>query len=103
MWLSEWLKKRKTAPSESANKRLRILAVSISLDDIFLLEYLGGQHGWETKFAGSPQDAFKLASYGDFDLILCDRNQSGISLARGNGSPGGQFAAQLHPSRLSNE
>ena len=77
MWLSEWLKKRNTVLSESANKRLRILAVSISLDDIFLLEYLGNQHGWETKFAGSPQEAFKLASYGDFDLILCDRNQPG--------------------------
>ena len=77
MWLSEWLKKRNTELSESANKRLRILAVSISLHDIFLLEYLGNQHGWETKFAGSPQEAFKLASYGGFDLILCDRNQSG--------------------------
>ena len=77
MWLSEWLKKRNTALSESANKRLRILAVSISLDDIVLLEYLGNQHGWETKFAGSPQEAFKLASYGGFDLILCDRNQPG--------------------------
>ncbi len=61
MWLSEWLKKRNTALSESANKRLRILAVSISLDDIFLLEYLGNQHGWETKFGDSPQEAFKLA------------------------------------------
>jgi CheY-like chemotaxis protein len=77
LWLSEWLKERNTALSESANKRLRILAVSISLDDIVLLEYLGNQHGWETKFAGSPQEAFKLASYGGFHLILCDRNQSG--------------------------
>jgi CheY-like chemotaxis protein len=77
LWLSEWLKKRNTALSESANKRLRILAVSISLNDIFLLEYLANQHGWETKFAGSPQEAFKLASYGGFHLILCDRNQSG--------------------------
>jgi CheY-like chemotaxis protein len=77
MWLSEWLKKRNAELSQSAGNRLRILAVSISLDDIFLLEYLGNQHGWETKFAGSPQEAFKLASYGCFDLILCDRNQSG--------------------------
>ena len=77
MWLSEWLKKRNTALSESAGKRFRILAVSISLDDIFLLEYLGNQHGWETKFAGSPQEAFKLVPYGNFDLILCDRNQPG--------------------------
>ena len=78
MWLSEWLKKRNTALSASSPKRLRILAVSISLDDIFMLEYLGNQHGWEMKFAGSPQEAFKLASCSGFDLILCDRNQSGF-------------------------
>jgi len=76
LWLSEWLKKRNSL-AESAHKRLRILAVSISLDDIVLLEYLGNQHGWETRFAGSPQEAFKLASYSGFDLILCDRNQYG--------------------------
>jgi len=77
LWLSEWLKKRDAALSQSRGKRLRILAVSISLDDIFLLECLGDQHGWEIKFAPSPQEAFRLASYGGFDLILCDRNQSG--------------------------
>ncbi len=77
MWLSEWLKKRNAAIPAPPAKRLRILAVSISLDDIFLLEYLGNQRGWETKFAGSPQEAFKLAPYGNFDLILCDRNQPG--------------------------
>lgn len=77
MWLSEWLKKRNSAQSVSSAKRLRILAVSLSLNDIFLLEYLGNQQGWEMKFAGSPQEAFQLASYGGYDLILCDRNQSG--------------------------
>jgi hypothetical protein len=77
LWLSEWLKKRNTAVSESAAKRLRILAVSICLDDIFLLEYLGNQHRWELKFTGSPEEAFRLASSSDFDLILCNRNQRG--------------------------
>jgi CheY-like chemotaxis protein len=71
------LKKRNAALSVSSAKRLRILAVSISLDDNFLLEYLGNQQEGETKFAGPPQEAFKLASYGGFDLILCDRNQPG--------------------------
>lgn len=77
MWLSEWLRKRNTELSATADKRLRILAVSIALDNIFLLQFLGNQRGWETKFVGSPQEAFQLASYGSFDLILCDRNQSG--------------------------
>ncbi|MGA2878123.1 MAG: hypothetical protein ABSG13_04165 [Bryobacteraceae bacterium] len=77
MWLSEWLKKRNNAQSVSSAKRLRILAVSISLNDIFLLEYLGNQQGWEMKFAASPQEAFQLASYGGYDLILCDRDQPG--------------------------
>jgi hypothetical protein len=77
LWLSEWLKKRNSAVSESVAKRLRILAVSICLDDIFLLEYLGDQHGWELKFTGSPQKAFRLASSSDFDLIPCNRNQPG--------------------------
>jgi len=77
LWLSGWLKRRNAVLSVSSVKHLKILAVLISLDDIFLLEYLGNQHGWETKFAGTPREAFKLASYGNFDLILCDRNQSG--------------------------
>ena len=76
MRLSEWLKRRNTVLSASAPKRLKILAVSICLDDIFLLEYLGDQHGWELKFTASPQEAFRLAS-SDFDLILCNRNQPG--------------------------
>ena len=76
MRLSEWLKRRNTVLSASSPKRLKILAVSICLDDIFLLEYLGDQHGWELKFTASPQEAFRLAS-SDFDLILCNRNQPG--------------------------
>ena len=77
MWLSWWLKKRSNPKSVSTAQRLRILAVSISLDDIFLLEYLANQHEWEMKFAGSPQEAFRLAQCGGFDLILCGRNQPG--------------------------
>jgi CheY-like chemotaxis protein len=77
LWLSAWLKKRNNAQPVPSAKRLRILAVSISLEDIFLLEYLGDRHGWELKFARSPREAFRLASNSDFDLILCDRNQPG--------------------------
>jgi CheY-like chemotaxis protein len=75
VWLPDCFKKRK-APVPSA-KRLRILAVSIALNDIFLLEYLGDRHGWDVNFTGSPKEALQLASHGDFDLILCDRNQPG--------------------------
>ena len=77
MWLSEWLTKRNNAHLVSSGKRLRILAVSISLEDIFLLEHLGDRHGWELKFTRSPEEAFRLASNNDFDLIMCDRNQPG--------------------------
>jgi CheY-like chemotaxis protein len=77
VWLPEWLKKRKNAPSATSAKRLSILAVSIPLNDIFLLEYLGERHGWELKFTASPQEAFRLASRRNFELILCDRNQPG--------------------------
>jgi len=77
VWLSEWLKKLNNPDSISHGKRLSILAVSISLDDIFLLEHLGNQHGWELKFAWPLQEAFRLMSYRSFDLILCDRNQPG--------------------------
>jgi hypothetical protein len=73
LWLSEWLKKRNDAQSVASPKRLRILAVSISREDIFLLEYLGDHHQWELKFTRSPQEAFRLASESDFDLIFCDR------------------------------
>jgi DNA-binding NtrC family response regulator len=75
--LSEWLKKRNNAQSVSRAKRIRILAVSISLEDILLLEHLGDRYGWELKFTRSPDEAFGLASNSGFDLILCDRNQPG--------------------------
>jgi len=77
LWLAEWLKRRESAVSVSSAKRLRILAVSLALEDIFLLEYLADRHDWELKFTRFPQDAFRLASSDDFDLILCDRNQPG--------------------------
>jgi DNA-binding response OmpR family regulator len=75
--LSEWFKKRVCSQPAPRARGLRILAVSIALEDIFLLEYLGEQQGWEMKFTHSPQEAFRLASYGGFDMILCDRNQPG--------------------------
>lgn len=77
MWLSEWLKTWNNTHSIPDANRLRILAVSIPLEDIFLLEYLGDRHRWELKFPHSPQEAFKLASKNDFDLILCNRSQPG--------------------------
>ncbi len=76
-WLSEWLTKRNAAPSVSSARRPRILAVSISLEDIFLLDYLSDLHGWELKFARSRQHGFQLASGGNYDVILCERNQPG--------------------------
>ena len=77
LWLSKWFKKRDCPEPAPTAKRLRILAVSISLEDIFLLEYLADQQGWEVSFTSSPQEAFRLASYGGFDMILCDRKQPG--------------------------
>jgi len=77
LWLSEWLKKRDNAQSVASPRRLRILAVSISLEDIFLLEYLADQHPWDLKFTCTPVEAFRLASSSDFDLILCNRSQPG--------------------------
>lgn len=76
MWLTNWFKKRGDAPP-TPEERLRILALSMSLDDRFLLEELAEQHHWELRFTQSPQDAFRLASQGHFEMILCDRNQPG--------------------------
>jgi DNA-binding response OmpR family regulator len=77
LWLSDWLRKRYRQSRLPGVRPLRILAVSISLDDIFLLEYLANQHGWDVKFTRSPEEAFRLAFDGAFDVILCDRNQPG--------------------------
>jgi len=76
VWLRDWLKKRDQRRAIPEG-RARILAVSMFLDDRFLLERLGKRHNWELWFTSSPRDGFNLASQSHFDLILCDRNQPG--------------------------
>jgi DNA-binding NarL/FixJ family response regulator len=76
VWLPNWLKKRKETPP-ICEERLRILALSVSLDDRFLLERLRKQHDWEVLFTHSPRHAFSLVSQSHFEVILCDRNQYG--------------------------
>lgn len=73
MFLSAWFKKR-VEPSE---KHLKILVLSMSLEDRFLLERLGRRHGWGLWFIDSPRVGFRLVSENAFDVILCDRNQPG--------------------------
>lgn len=76
MWLIDWFKNRKESPP-IGEERLRILAVSLSFDDRFLLQRLGKQRNWEVLFTHSPRHAFNLASRSHFEVILCDRNQYG--------------------------
>jgi DNA-binding NtrC family response regulator len=75
LWFFDCFKKRN--PPVARGDQIRILAVSIFLDDRFVLERIGNLHGWELCFSRSPKDAFSLASQSDFDLILCDRSQPG--------------------------
>ena len=78
MWLASWLRKRKTAAeSNTAEVRIRILAISVFLNDRVTLEQLGKREGWELKFTNSPRDAFRLVTERHFEVILCDRNQYG--------------------------
>lgn len=76
MWLSDWFKKR-GEPRRGLEGRVKILVVSMSLDDRWLLEHLGKRHGWELRFTSSPREGFNLAAHSHFDLILCDRSQYG--------------------------
>jgi CheY-like chemotaxis protein len=76
VWLREWFKKRNQAPPIPEG-RLKILALSIFLQDRLLLERLGKQHNWELRFTNSPSEAFTWASHSQFEIILCDRNQPG--------------------------
>lgn len=76
MWLSEWFRKR-NASRLAPEGRVRILALSMPLEDRFLLERLGKQHGWELRFTSAPREGFALAARDHFDLILCDRTQDG--------------------------
>ena len=76
MWLVDWFKKW-NEPRRVPEGRLRILVLSMSLEDRFVLERLGKQHDWELQFTSSPREGVRLASQSHFELILCDRNQPG--------------------------
>jgi DNA-binding NarL/FixJ family response regulator len=76
VWLSHWFQKQEVVPS-TPEQRLRILALSISIDDSVLLRCLARQHKWDLRLTQSPRDAFHLASQSHFEIILCDRNQPG--------------------------
>ena len=75
MWLSNWFKKQEEVFS-TPEQRLRILGLSMSIDDCILLRCLALQHKWDL-LTRSPRDAFRLASQSHFEIILCDRNQPG--------------------------
>ena len=72
-----WLKKRKHPPRTPSQPRLKILALSIFLEDRFVLERLGKRYGWDLYFTRSVEDGFQHSAQGEFDLILCDRHQPG--------------------------
>lgn len=76
MWLTDWFKKW-NEPRPAPEGCLRILVLSMSLEDRFVLERLGKQHDWELQFSNSLREELKLASQSHFELILCDRNQPG--------------------------
>ncbi len=76
MWLSNWFKKQEEVPS-TPEQRLKILALSMCIDDCVSLRCLAQQHKWDLHITQSPRDAFHLASQSHFEIILCDRNQPG--------------------------
>jgi two-component system, NtrC family, response regulator HydG len=76
VWLGNWFGKPKT-PVPPDSKCLRILALSVSLGDRFVLERIAKQRDWELRFTSSPREGLKLASQSHFDWILCDRDQYG--------------------------
>lgn len=76
MWLPDWFKKRQGSRPVPEG-RVRILVLSMSFEDRFLLQRLGKQHDWELRFTYSPRERLNLASRRHFQLILCDHNQPG--------------------------
>lgn len=76
MWLSNWFKRKEEVPS-TQEQRLKILALSMCIDDCVSLRCLAHQHKWDLRITQSPRDAFQLASQSHFEVILCDRNQPG--------------------------
>jgi len=77
VWLRDWFKKRNQR-HQIPEARLKILALSIFLQDRLLLERLGRQCNWELRFTNSPPEAFNWVSQSQFEIILCDRNQPGF-------------------------
>lgn len=76
MRLSGWFKKR-NEEKPVLQDRLKILILSMSLDDRLLMEQLAKQHHWSLRFTHSPEEGFTLASQNRFEVVLCDRNQYG--------------------------
>lgn len=74
MWPTCWFRNRAKPLDRDG---VTILAISISLDDGFLLERLAKRHRWVVRLTNTPQEAFDLAAKGHYQLILCDRNQRG--------------------------
>ena len=76
MRLADWLKTWHE-PRPLPEERVRILVLSMPLEDRFLLERLARQNDWGLRFTNSPRDAFDLASQSHFELILCDCSEPG--------------------------
>jgi DNA-binding NarL/FixJ family response regulator len=76
MWLANWFKKRHRPQEVPKKDRLRILVLSVSLEDRIALERVGRMHEWELRFANT-QEGFRLLSQSAFEVVLLDRNQYG--------------------------
>jgi len=81
VWLMDWFKNRKGSPA-IREERLRILAVSLSLDDRFLVQRLGKRRNWEVLSTHSPRHAFSLASRSHFDVTCAIAINTGIRGAK---------------------
>lgn len=70
-----WFKKPND-PQPVAVRRIRLLILSVYMDDRLLLKRIAKQYDWEPRFAFSTQGALRLASQTHYDVILCDRHQA---------------------------
>lgn len=69
MQLPRWLKK--DPPQAAPPERMRMLAVSVSDPDRAVLSVLADKHGWDLRISNGVE------TRGDFEVILCDRDQPG--------------------------
>jgi CheY-like chemotaxis protein len=76
VWLIDWFK-RPPKPIRASRPRLRILILSMSLDDRLLIEQMAKEQEWILRFTHSPEEGFTLAEQNHFEVVLCDRNQHG--------------------------